>query len=317
MAEGEARTLRVGISACLLGERVRYDGGHRRDPFLTDVLAKHVEWVPVCPEVELGLGVPRAPITLVHGGGAGVRLIVATTGEDLTQRMRAHAAWRARSLGPLDLDGYILKSASPSCGLARVRVLDETGEPGADGQGFFAAALAEEMPLLALEDSTRLAHRGPRTHFLERLAARARWRAFVKRGSRAGGLSTFHAAHKYALLARSPEHHTALTHILTKAGRRGPADVVEHYGVAFMRAMAVPATHARHVAVLEQLVGFFERGLDHGERAELAAAIARYRRRDVPLATPRDLVREHVTRLGVAHLAEQVYLQRDVTELQS
>ena len=316
MAEGEARALRVGVSACLLGERVRYDGGHKRDAFLTDVLSRRVEWVPVCPEVELGLGVPRAPINLVRSADGALRLVVATTGEDLTARMRAHAAWRARSLGPLDLDGYVLKSASPSCGLG-VRVLDEDGEAAAVGRGFFAQALAEEMPLLAMEESRHLSHAGRRLHFFERLAARARWRAFVKRGPRAGELSAFHAAHKYAILVRSPEHHARLTQILTRAGRRRAADVLDDYGAVFMSAMALRATRARHLAVLEQLVGFFERALDHGERAELAAAIARYRRRDVALEVPLGLVRDHVRRLGVTHLAGQVYLDPNPIELLS
>jgi uncharacterized protein YbgA (DUF1722 family)/uncharacterized protein YbbK (DUF523 family) len=276
-----------------------------------------VEWVAVCPEVELGLGVPRPPIDLVRGAG-GVRLIVATTGEDLTARMRAHAAWRARSLGPLDLDGYILKSASPSCGLARVRVLGEGGEGGeaeAVGRGMFAEALAEEMPLLAMEESARLARPGPRAHFFERLAARARWRALLRRGSRAGDLAAFHAAHKYAILARSPEGHATLTRLLTAVGRRRWADVVDEYGATFMRAMAVRSTRARHLVVLEQLIGFFERALDHGERAELAAALARYRRDHVPLATPLALVREHVHRLGVTHLASQIYLDPAAADL--
>jgi uncharacterized protein YbbK (DUF523 family)/uncharacterized protein YbgA (DUF1722 family) len=316
MGEGETRALRVGVSACLLGERVRHDGGHKRDAFLTDVLGRQVEWVAVCPEVELGLGVPRRPINLVRGAG-GVRLIVATTGEDLTERMRAHAAWRARSLGPLDLDGYILKSASPSCGLARVRVLGEGGEAEAVGRGMFAEALAEEMPLLAMEESARLAHPGRRAHFFERLAARARWRALLRRGARPGDLAAFHAAHKYAVLARGPEHHAKLTRLLTAAGRRRWADVVDEYGATFMRAMAVRPTRARHVLVLAQLAGFFERALDHGERAELAAAMARYRRGGVPRETPLALVREHVHRLGVAHLAEQVYLAPAATDAPS
>src|SRR5438105_2341227 len=145
MAEGETRTLRVGISACLLGERVRYDGGHKRDAFLTEVLGKHVEWVAVCPEVELGLGVPREPITLVRMGDD-TRLVVTTTGEDLTEKMRAYAAWRTQGLASLELDGYVLKSKSPSCGLGR--------DPA--GRGLFAEALQTGMPCLPMEDDARL-----------------------------------------------------------------------------------------------------------------------------------------------------------------
>lgn len=308
MSEGEARTLRVGISACLLGERVRYDGGHKRDVFLTEVLAPHVEWVPVCPEVELGLGVPRLPITLARGAGGATRLVVEKTGEDLTDRMRAYAAWRAKGLASLDLDGYVLKGASPSCGLVRVRVYDDRGQAEAIGRGLFAEALADAMPLLPMEEEGRLARPSLRENFLERLFAAARWRDFVKQGRRAGDLLAFHAAHKYALLAHSPAHYATLSRLVTVAGRRRARDVVDEYGARFMTALGVRATRARHVGVLQQLAGFFERSLGVEERAALVTAIAGYGRRAVPRSVPVMLIREHVHRLGVAHLAEQVYL---------
>lgn len=308
MAEGETRTLRIGISACLLGERVRYDGGHKRDAFLTEVLAPHVEWVAVCPEVELGLGVPRPPIRLVRGPGAATRLIVEKTGDDLTARMRAYAAWRVHGLASLELDGYVLKSASPSCGLVRVRVHDDDGDAEPVGRGLFAEALCEALPRLPMEEEARLARPSQREHFVERVVAAARWREFVRHRTRAGDLLTFHAAHKYTVLAHSPAHHASLTRLVTKMGRRRSDRVVDEYGTLFAAAMAVRATPARHVAVLRQLAGFFERALGDDDRAELALAISGYQRRRVPRSVALALIRAHVTRLGVAHLAEQVYL---------
>ena len=292
MAEGETRTLRVGISACLLGERVRWDGGHKRDSFLTDVLGKHVEWVAVCPEVELGLGVPRPPIDLVDVDG-GTRLVVSTSGEDLTERMHAYAAWRAKGLASLDLDGYVLKSKSPSCGQDR---------------GLFARALAAAMPQLPMEEESRLARASVREHFAERLLAAARWRAFARRRVRAGELQAFHAAHKYAILAHSPAHYADLGRLVATAGTRPVAGVVDDYGARFMQALAVRATRGRHVNVLQHVAGFFTRALSDDERATLTSAIEDYRARRVPRDVPLGLVRAHVQRLGVAYLAEQVYL---------
>jgi uncharacterized protein YbbK (DUF523 family)/uncharacterized protein YbgA (DUF1722 family) len=330
MAGDETRTLRIGISACLLGEPVRYDGGHTRDAFLAEVLAEHVEWVPVCPEVELGLGVPRPPMRLVRGRRSTTRLVVEETGEDLTARMRAYATWRARGLASLELDGYVLKSKSPSCGLARVPVHDaedhlhggptthrrasgatdpQTPSPDAVGRGLFAEALAEALPLIPMEDERRLARTSVREHFVDRLLAAARWREFVKRPARAGDLVAFHAAHKYALLAHSPPHYETLGRLVATVGRRRLADVVVDYAAAFAAAYAVPATRGRHVNALEHMAGFFTRALSDDQRAELATAIADYRRGATALADPLALIREHAHRLGVAYLTEQVYLR--------
>lgn len=301
MAEGETRRLRVGISACLLGERVRYDGGHKRHRFLTDVLGKHVEWVPVCPEVELGLGVPRPPIDFVETNGA-TRLVMSGTGEDLTDRMRAYAAWRAKGLASLELDGYVLKSKSPSCGR---------------GRGLFAQALAEAMPALPMEEESRLARASAREHFAERLLTAARWRTFARRRVRAGELQAFHAAHKYAILAHSPTHYAELGRLVATAGKRPLAGVVEEYGAGLMQAFAVPATRERHVNALQHVAGFFTRALSDDERAALSIAVEEYRRRRAALAVPLGLIREHVHRLGVAYLAEQVYLRPEHADLLS
>jgi uncharacterized protein YbbK (DUF523 family) len=169
--------LRLGISACLLGQEVRYDGRHKRDPALLEALAPLVEWVPVCPELELGLGVPREPIRLVGDAGA-PRLLGERSGTDHTDAMRRFAERRVAALAREDLDGYVTKSESPSCGLERVTVHSHTGgPPRVTGVGAFVRVLVEAMPLLPIEEEDRLADPELRRRFLERALAYARWKA--------------------------------------------------------------------------------------------------------------------------------------------
>ena len=303
--------LRLGISACLLGETVRYDGGHKRDAFLTEVLGPFVEWVPVCPEVEVGLGTPRDPIRLV-GGPDAPRLVVEKTGEDLTARMQAYARDRVRELDALDLDGYVLKRASPSCGLFRVRVYTAAGMPSASGRGLFAAALTDHLPALPVEEEGRLADPAIRENFIERVFAAARWRAFVAGRPRSAELVAFHSAHKLTLLAHAPAAYAALGRLVASAGKRA---VIVEYGRAFMEALAVRATRGRHANVLQHAAGFVKRQLSADERAELVDVVDDYRRGLVPLVVPLTLIKHHARRFGVAWLLAQHYLNPHPKEL--
>lgn len=315
--------LRLGVSACLLGEKVRFDGGHKRDAFLNDTLGPFVEWVPVCPEVEIGLGIPRDTLRLV-GEEAAPRLVVQETGEDLTARMRRYAEERTEALAGLGLHGYVLKRASPSCGLFRVRVHHDRGMPAAGGRGLFAAALVSRLPMLPVEEEGRLTDAAIRENFIERIFAAARWQAFLARTPRPRDLVVFHAAHKFAVLAHSPAHYARLGRLVAGAGER-PHDGhgtgrlrrprAAEYGELFMEALAVRATRTRHVNVLQHLAGFFKKQLPAGERAELAEVIEEYRRGLLPLIVPITLVRHHVRRFEVAYLADQVYLSPHPKEL--
>jgi uncharacterized protein YbgA (DUF1722 family)/uncharacterized protein YbbK (DUF523 family) len=311
MAKWEPEKIRLGVSACLLGESVRYDGGHKRDAFLTDTLGPFVTWVPVCPEVEIGLGVPRPPIRLI-GRAEAPRLVVEKTGEDLTARMRRWATGRVRELAALGLHGYVLKRASPSCGLFRVRVYDDDGRPGAVGRGLYAAALSEALPLLPIEEEGRLADAGIREAFIERVFAAARWQVFTAGRPRARDLVAFHAAHKFAILAHSPRDYAGLGRLVAAGLTR---ETLDAYGTRFMQALAVRATRARHVNVLQHLAGFFKRQLADDERAELGEVIEHYRRGLVPLVVPLTLLKHHVRRLAVGYLADQVYLDPHPREM--
>jgi uncharacterized protein YbgA (DUF1722 family)/uncharacterized protein YbbK (DUF523 family) len=310
MTEGK---LRLGVSACLMGEPVRYDGGHKRDPFLTETLAPFVEWVPVCPELEIGLGVPRDTLRLV-GEPRAPRLVVERTGEDLTPAMQRFVRRRLDDLAALELDGYVLKGASPSCGLFRVRVYGEGGVAGAGGRGIFASALVERFPALPVEEEGRLSDPVLRENFLERVFAMARWRAFLARRPRARDPVAFHAAHKLAVLAHSPVHYARLGRLVA-AARAVSRSTLEEYARVLMEALAIRATPARHVNVLQHVAGFFKRRLDVDERVELREIIEEYRQGLVPLVVPLTLIRHHVRRLAIAYLREQVYLSPHPKEL--
>ena len=311
---GELGPIRIGISACLLGEKVRFDGGHKRDDFLTTVLGPFVDWVPVCPEVEIGLGVPRDTLRLVGNEGA-PRLVVQRTGEDLTARMQRFAADRIRDLEALQLDGYVLKRASPSCGLFGVRVYTAAGMPRGAGRGIFAEELARRLPMLPLEEEGRLNDAHLRENFIERVFAAARWRGFVARRPRPRDLVAFHAAEKFAILAHSPARYAELGRLVATAGRALTLDKLDAYGRLLAQARTARATCARHANVLQHLAGFFKRDLARDERAELAEIIADYRAGLVPLVVPLTLIRHHVRRFGIAYLADQTYLNPHPKEL--
>jgi uncharacterized protein YbgA (DUF1722 family)/uncharacterized protein YbbK (DUF523 family) len=314
MREGEAQKIRLGVSACLLGQEVRYDGGHKRDHFLTDTLGPFVEWVPVCPEVEIGLGVPRDTIRLV-GDAAAPRLVVDKTGEDLTGRMQRYARARARELESLDLHGYVLKRGSPSCGLFRVRVYDDEGVSRANGTGAYARTLVEHLPLLPVEEEGRLGDPALRENFIERVFAMMRWRGFVATRPRPGNLVAFHTAQKFAVLAHSPSHYATLGRLVAATGGARLGARLAEYGALLMQALSVRATRARHTNVLQHLAGFFKRQLDGAARVELADVIHDYRLGLVPLVVPLTLIKHHVRRLGVAYLADQTYLSPHPKEL--
>ena len=305
--------LRLGVSACLLGTEVRFDGGHKRNAFLTDLLGPFVEWVPVCPEVEAGFGTPREAMHLVHDGGD-VRLLTVRTRRDVTSQLERTAAARVRQLAGLDLDGYVLKKDSPSCGLLRVKVYGPSGVAGRTGRGLFAAALAGAQPLLPLEEEGRLGDPRLRENFIERVFAYRRFRELAAGPVRAGDLMRFHARHKLLLLAHAPASYARLGRLVATARGRVARAVVDDYGEGFMQALAVPATRGRHVNVLQHMAGYFD-GADAASRRELAATIADYGRGLVPLVVPMTLIAHHARRYEAQYLLDQVYLQPHPKEL--
>ena len=304
---------RLGVSACLLGNEVRYDGGHKRHPFLTDLLAPFVEWVPVCPEVEAGFGTPREAMHLVEEA-RGVRLLTVRTRHDVTAQLQKAVRARVRQLAALDLDGYILKKDSPSCGLFRVKVYGTSSMATRTGRGLFAAGLADAQPLLPLEEEGRLSDPVLREAFIERVFAYRRLRELGAAPVRAGDLMRFHAAHKLLLLAHVPAAYARLGRLVASTKGRVSRATLDDYAAGFMDALGVPATRRRHVNVLQHMAGYFD-AADAASRRELAVSIEDYGRGLVPLVVPLTLVAHHARRHDVRYLLEQIYLQPHPKEL--
>ena len=306
--------VRVGISSCLLCEPVRYDGGHKRDAFLTDELARHVEFVPLCPEVEIGLGVPRPALRLERRGDD-VRMVVTESGEDLTERMRSWAQGAAERIAASGLDGYVLKKSSPSCGMERVKVYDENGAPARGGRGLFAAALMERLPLLPVEEEGRLRDARLREHFVARIFARARVREFLASDWGPAQLVEFHAGEKMLVRVHDPGLALELGRLVAEAGRLDRAELAARYEELHARALAKPATPGRHQDVLEHLAGHVTEEVSSEDRAELQRAIEEYRDGIVPLAVPLALLRRHIRAASAEWAAAQVYLEPAPREL--
>jgi uncharacterized protein YbgA (DUF1722 family)/uncharacterized protein YbbK (DUF523 family) len=306
---------RLGISACLLGDRVRFDGGHKRDPFLTDVLAPHVEWVPVCPEVEVGMGTPRETLRLVRNPRGAVRMVTTRTGIDYTPAMQRWAGTRLDELERLGLSGYVLKKDSPSCGMERVKVF-EAGAPAVrSGRGIFASALLSRFPTLPVEEEGRLSDPRLRENFIERVFAYQRLTRFFAQPWTAGTLVAFHTAHKMSLLSHSTVAYARLGRLVSGGSGLSKAGLRREYEQGFMQAMAVVATTKRHTNVLMHMAGHLKKLLDPESRAELHQTIDEYRRGLVPLIVPLTLLGHHVRRHGVSYLAGQTYLEPHPREL--
>lgn len=305
--------VRIGVSSCLLGEEVRFDGGHKRDTFLTKVLGPHVEFVPVCPEVEMGLGTPRETLRLVREGGR-VRMVTTRTGIDHTDGMNEWAEKRLAQLERGDLSGYVLKKDSPSCGMERVKTYGD-GMPARDGRGIFADALLRHLPLLPVEEEGRLTDPTLRENFIERVFAYRRLVTLFASRWTAGALVRFHTAHKMSLLSHSTTAYNELGQLVARAGSLPRAELRRDYAALFMRTLAIPATRARHTNVLHHMAGHLKKLVDDDSRAELAGCIDDYRTGLVPLIVPLTLIRHHVRQHRVSYLDGQVYLEPHPREL--
>lgn len=309
-----AQRPRLGISACLLGEHVRYDGGHKRVPFLTETLGRFVRWVPVCPEVECGLSVPREPMHL-SGDPLSPRLLTNTTGMDLTTRMRRWVSRRLRRLQADDLWAFIFKSDSPCCGLKGVEIRDRTGALHRVGVGMFAGAFAEHFPLLPVEEERRLSDPLVRENFIDRIFCLKRYRDSLRRDKTAASLSAFHAEHRVTLLAHSPDLVRRMDRLVARARKRSPKRLRAEYETLLCKALALRATVRKNAIALRHCAGVFRRTLPADERQELRAAIGLYESQLVPLVVPLTLLQHYAYKQNEPYLKQQRYLNPDPIEL--
>ncbi|MFC4057386.1 YbgA family protein [Planomonospora corallina] len=295
---------RVGVSSCLLGDPVRFNGGHSRDRFLSGELDPYVDWVPFCPEIALGLGAPRETLRL-ENAPEGPHLVTRKTRRDLTGPMAALAAERARALD--DVDGYVFKSKSPSCGVHGVPVHEGSAPAGRRSRGVFAAPIMDAHPLLAVEDEGRLHDPLLRETFVERIFATARLRALLAGDWHPRDLVAFHARHKMQILAHDPDLYREAGRIVARAGALGRVELASEYARVFRTALARKASPGRHVNVLQHCAGMVGAALDRVRRADLAEVIASYAAGLVPLSVPVALIRHDARGEAATYVMEQTY----------
>jgi uncharacterized protein YbgA (DUF1722 family)/uncharacterized protein YbbK (DUF523 family) len=289
---------------------VRYDGGHKHDLYITETLGRFFEFVPVCPEVAIGLGVPRPPIHLVGNPQAPRAVGVHDPTFDVTDRLSAFGKRQARTL--TGLSGYIFKSQSPSCGLAGVPVYG--GARDRSGRGLYAAALLAQWPLLPVEEESGFGDPRRRENFLECVFAYHHWQELERRGLTAARLADFHAAHELTLMAHDGAAYRRLGRLVAKAGR-GLRPLAHEYIDAFMQAFRRPATRVRHAVVLRHLTGYLKKHLDTGDKAELLELIEQYRLGQMPRIVPVTLLRHYFRRFPDPYVRRQTYLAPPPAEL--
>lgn len=310
-----ATRMRIGVSQCLLGENVRFDGGHKRNEYVLTTLGQWFDFVPACPEMEIGLGTPRESLRLVQSGSS-VRMVAPKSGSDHTATMVEYSRHRAKRIESQHLVGYVFKKDSPSCGMERVRVYGEGAMPNKNGRGLFAAAVMDLMPALPVEEEGRLGDPRLRENFVTRVFAYSRWLALEHEGLTRARLFRFHEQHKYVLMAHSQAGLRELGHLLGSASKGSDTRALaRRYLEQFTTVMSRVPTPKGHTNTLYHVAGYFTDQLDGPDRAELVQMIEQYRKGHLPLIVPVTLIRHYVRKYEVPYLGDQVYLNPHPNEM--
>ncbi len=304
---------RIGVSSCLLGEQVRYDGGHKHDRYITDTLGQYFRFLPVCPEVGCGLPVPRESMRL-EGDPANPRLITGRSRIDCTDRMLAFCTVKVKELEDADLCGFIFKKDSPSSGLFRVKVYTN-GVATKNGSGLFAAAVARHFPLLPLEEEGRLHDPELRENFIERVFSYKRWKEFLSSDPTPGKLVEFHTAHKLLMMAHSSEAYRSLGALVAHGKELPLAELLSRYEELFMKGLTLHATTKKNTNVLQHMMGYFKKQLSPEEKAELLEVIGQYHDHLAPLVVPLTLLKHYIRKYEQQYLQGQVYLSPHPAQL--
>ena len=304
----DTHKIKVGISSCLLGEKVRYNGGHKQSTLCTELLARWFDYVPTCPELGAGLGVPRATIRLV-GDPRAPRVVEVERPEiEVTDVMLDYAQRRIPELH--SLCGYIFMRNSPSCGMFRVKVYQESGYPHPDpGQGVFARALSEAMPLLPVEEDGRLQDPVLRENFVTRVFAMHNWQQVMAKGLTRASLIDFHSRYKYTLMAHDPVQQTALGRMLAEVGKHDPEVLGPRFFAALMQVLQRKATRRTNTNVLMHLQGYLKKQLQPREKQSMTETIEHYRQGIVPLVVPVTVLRHHFHQHQDDYISRQTFLQ--------
>jgi len=310
-----ANNIKIGISTCLLGENVRFDGGHKRDRYITDTLGQYLEFVPVCPEVECGLPVPRESMRLV-GDPESPRLVTSRTGIDHTDRMIPWAKKRVKALESEGLCGFIFKSKSPSSGMERVKIYGRKGIPQNTGVGIFAGIFMAHFPLIPVEEEGRLHDLKLRENFIERIFTLKRWRETVEKKQTMGNLVDFHTRHKLLILSHSQKHYRQMGKLVAEGKKSPVKSVYSEYESLLISALTLKTTVKKNTNVLQHLMGYFKNELTSDEKQEILEIIDQYRNKHIPLIVPVTLISHYIRKYRQPYLENQLYLRPHPIALQ-
>jgi uncharacterized protein YbgA (DUF1722 family)/uncharacterized protein YbbK (DUF523 family) len=307
--------IKIGISSCLLGKEVRYNGGHSHDRYITGILGQYFSFVDVCPEVEAGFGIPRETMRLV-GNPESPRLLTSRTGKDVTDTMLNWAQKRVRELAKEDFYGFIFKSKSPSSGMERVKVYTEKGFPGSNkGVGLFARAFMASFPLIPVEEEGRLHDAALRENFIERIFALKRWRQTAGQKKNRGAVVAFHTEHKLQIMSHSLKHYRDMGRLVARVKDVPLDSLYDKYESLYMQALSLMATVKKNVNVLQHMAGYFKKQLSKDEKQELQEVIEQYHRNFTPLIVPITLFNHYVRKYDQEYLKKQSYLNPHPIEL--
>ncbi|WP_434682057.1 DUF1722 domain-containing protein [Pseudomonas sp. R1-18] len=299
---------KLGISACLMGVEVRFNGGHKESHLCTRALNEYFDFIPLCPEVAIGMGVPREPIRLVGDPEAPQAVGTVNSELNVTEALAEYGAHMAAEVG--DICGYIFMQKSPSCGLERVKVYRENGAPvDGGGRGIYARAFCERHPDLPVEEDGRLNDAVLRENFVTRVFAYAAWQQLLKGEITRRSLTEFHSRYKYQLMANNPVQYKVLGNMLGSMGRSDPNEVAPRYFTALMAALKKCATRSTHTNVLQHLSGYLKQTISAQDKQEIQQLISQYHQGIVPLIVPLTLLKHHFRQHPDPYVALQVYMQ--------
>lgn len=312
MATQQIKTIKVGISSCLVGQKVRFDGGHKQSKYCQQVLANHFDFEPICPEMAIGLGTPRRAIRLVKDEDI-IRVVASDGSFDVTEKLNDFSVQSSRQLG--HLSGYIFCAKSPSCGMERVTLYQAGSNNGQrDGVGVFAAQVMKDHPLLPVEEDGRLNDPLLRENFITRVLAYHQWQSLMLSGVSMAKLIGFHAQHKYLLMAHNATLYYQLGPMLSGTGEQA-TQIAPQYISLFMQTLACLPNRKSHSNTLSHLQGYFKRHLDSAQRVDLADVIDQYRQGLLPLMAPMTLINHYLKIYPDPYLAQQIYLHPHPDEL--
>jgi uncharacterized protein YbgA (DUF1722 family)/uncharacterized protein YbbK (DUF523 family) len=304
----------IGVSSCLLGKRVRFDGGHKKDSYIVDALGAYFRFVPVCPEIEVGMPVPRESVRL-EGESTSPRMVGNKTGVDWTERMSRYSRQRVRRPDLAELSGFIFKNRSPSCGMERVKLYVKPGTVEKKAVGLFARTLMEHYPNIPVEEEGRLADPSLRENFIIRVFAYHRLQQLLRNRFSRGEMVTFHTVHKYLLLAHSPNHYQQLGRLVAGIKSTPATEFKTRYESLFMDGLSCKSTARKNTNVLQHILGFLRPHLSVEERQDIVSAIEDYHRGLTPLIVPITLISHFVRKHDIEYIRNQVYLNPHPKEL--